>query len=591
MPNYPDSIQDLEPLSGLYIRKRFLNEVRTFLDQKHPQGWCIVAIDIENFKLFNDWYGQDSGDYLLLEIAAYLRNLHQEDNYITGHFSADDFFICMPDDGHKLRHIYATISHYIDKLEQDDSFLPSIGVYRIEDESLNVSTMCNNAQIAASSVVGKIGNRICYFESGMTKKIELKQRILRDARHGLENHEFIFYLQPKCNMATGELVSMEALARWQKSDGTFVSPEEFIPLFESSGFITRFDMYIWKSVCKTLAAWQDKGCKLVPISINVSMIDITNIDVPQYLSMLTEQYHISPEYLPVEITESVFAESNTIVKNTITRFHEKGFYVLMDDFGSGYSSLNVLKDANVDYLKLDMKFMQIDAKNKGKGIQILKSIVDMAYRLGLVIIAEGVETKEQSEILKSMNCNYGQGFYFHRPMSVEAAEELIQTIPIENFRAAHEQVSRIRNVCESLPDSPEMWKLGDNIFRILLDHMLLLSRFNLITGGMETIKRDSSLAGFGMEYETDYQTYMSRLLDEQLVHPDDADEFRSIMTLDQLRLRMFHEKGSVIYRFRRKFKAGYFWTSLELFPDTECSKENPWVVMVIHESPSVNPDL
>lgn len=563
MPNYPDSIQDLEPLSGLYIRKRFLNEVRTFLDQKHPQGWCIVAIDIENFKLFNDWYGQDSGDYLLLEIAAYLRNLHQEDNYITGHFSADDFFICMPDDGHKLRHIYATIYHYIDKLEQDDSFLPSIGVYRIEDESLNVSTMCNNAQIAASSVDGKIGNRICYFESGMAKKIELKQRILRDARHGLENHEFIFYLQPKCNMATGELVSMEALARWQKSDGTFVSPEEFIPLFESSGFITRFDMYIWKSVCKTLAAWQDKGCKLVPISINVSMIDITNIDVPQYLSMLTEQYHISPEYLPVEITESVFAESNTIVKNTITRFHKKGFYVLMDDFGSGYSSLNVLKDANVDYLKLDMKFMQIDAKNKGKGIQILKS----------------------------MNCNYGQGFYFHRPMSVEAAEELIQTIPIENFRAAHEQVSRIRNVCEALPDSPEMWKLGDNIFRILLDHMLLLSRFNLITGGMETIKRDSSLAGFGIEYETDYPTYISRLLDEQLVHPDDADDFRSIMTLDQLRLRMFHEKGSVIYRFRRKFKAGYFWTSLELFPDTECSKENPWVVMVIHESPSVNPDL
>ena len=262
-------------------------------------------------------------------------------------------------------------------------------------------------------------------------------------------------------------------------------------------------------------------------------------------------------------TESVFAESNIIVKNTITRFHKKGFYVLMDDFGSGYSSLNVLKDANVDYLKLDMKFMQIDAKNKGKGIQILKS----------------------------MNCNYGQGFYFHRPMSVEAAEELIQTIPIENFRAAHEHVCRIRNVCEALPSSPEMWKLGDNIFRILLDHMLLLSRFNLITGGMETIKRDSSLAGFGIEYETDYPTYISRLLDEQLVHPDDADDFRSIMTLDQLRLRMFHEKGSVIYRFRRKFKAGYFWTSLELFPDTECSKENPWVVMVIHESPSVNPDL
>lgn len=591
MPNYPDSIQDLEPLSGLYIRKRFLNEVRSFLNQKHPQNWCIVAIDIENFKLFNDWYGQDNGDYLLLEIAAHLRELHQKYNYITGHFGADDFFICMPDDGHALRHLYSTIYHYIDKLEQDDSFLPSMGVFCIEDESLEVSTMCNNAQIAAASVVGKIGNRICYFDSSMTKKMELKQRTLRDARHGLENHEFIFYLQPKCNMTTGELVSMEALARWQKSDGTFVSPVEFIPLFESSGFITRFDMYIWKSVCKTLADWQNKDYTLAPISINVSMIDIENIDVPQYLSMLTEQYHISPEYLPVEITESVFAENNTVVKDTISRLHKKGFYVLMDDFGSGYSSLNVLKDANVDYLKLDMKFMQIDAKNKGKGIQILKSIVDMAHRLGLVIIAEGVETKEQSEILKSMNCLYGQGFYFHRPMSVENAEKLLQTIPIENFRIAHEQISRNRNVREALPDSPEMWELGDNIFRILLNHMLLLSRFNLMTGNMETIKRDSSLSGFGIEYETDYPTYMSRLLDEELVHPDDAGEFRSIMSLEQLRLRMFQENGSVIYRFRRKFKSGYFWTTMELFPDSDCSEENPWVVMVIHESPSVNQDL
>ena len=471
---------NLNSLTGLPERLDFLRQVQQLLTEKKLNGWCVLSIDIEHFKLFNNWYGQVQGDELLHTIGHQLAQLAKENDYIAGYFGGDDFFLCMPDDDKRAQAVYDLIFHCIEDYQQLDSFLPLLGICPVDEHSDDISVLCNNAQIAASSVVGKIGNRICYFESGMTKKIELKQRILRDARHGLENHEFIFYLQPKCNMATGELVSMEALARWQKSDGTFVSPGEFIPLFESSGFITRFDMYIWKSVCKTLAAWQDKGCKLVPISINVSMIDITNIDVPQYLSMLTEQYHISPEYLPVEITESVFAESNTIVKNTITRFHKKGFYVLMDDFGSGYSSLNVLKDANVDYLKLDMKFMQIDAKNKGKGIQILKSIVDMAYRLGLVIIAEGVETKEQSEILKSMNCNYGQGFYFHRPMSVEAAEELIQTIPIENFRAAHEQVSRIRNVCEALPDSPEMWKLGDNIFRILLDHMLLTFLFCML---------------------------------------------------------------------------------------------------------------
>lgn len=591
MPDHTESLHELEPLSGLYIRKKFLNEVRAFLDQNHPENWCIVAIDIEHFKLFNDWYGQDNGDYLLLEIAAYLRKLHQDNLYIIGHFGADDFFVCMPDDAHAIRHLYSTIYSYISNLAQDDSFLPCIGIYTITDPSISVSTMCNNAQIAAANVIGKLGNRICYFENSMIEKIETRQRTLRDARHGLDNHEFIFYLQPKCNMVTGELVSMEALARWKKSNGEFVSPAEFIPLFESSGFITRFDMYIWKSVCKTLARWQENGMKLAPVSINVSMIDITTIDVPQYLSMLTKQYHISPEYLPVEITESVFAENSDAVKDTICRLHQKGFYVLMDDFGSGYSSLNMLKDANVDYLKLDLKFMQIDADNKGKGIQILKSIVDMAHKLSLVIIAEGVETKEQCDLLKSMNCIYGQGYYFHKPMPVANAEKLLQETPIEDLHTAQSRIRRLRNVREALPDTPQFWKLGDNIFRILLDHMLLLSRFNLVTGTLDTIKRDPALAGDELEYETDYQTYLSRLLQEHLVHPEDASDFANFMSLEHLRSNMFQNANPVIFRFRRKFQSGYYWTTLELFPDSNCSEHNPWVVMVIHKSPSANPDL
>lgn len=591
MSEHKESLHELEPLSGLYIRKKFLKEVRAFLDQNHPKNWCIVAIDIEHFKLFNDWYGQDNGDYLLLEIAAYLRKLHQDNHYIIGHFGADDFFVCMPDDTHAIRHLYSTIYSYISNLAQDDSFLPCIGIYTITDLSMSVSTMCNNAQIAAASVIGKLGNRICYFENRMIEKIETRQRILRDARHGLDNHEFMFYLQPKWNMVTGELVSMEALARWQKSTGEFVSPAEFIPLFESSGFITRFDMYIWKSVCKTLARWQENGMNLAPISINVSMIDITTIDVPQYLSLLTKQYHISPEYLPVEITESVFSENSSAVKDTIYRLHQKGFYVLMDDFGSGYSSLNMLKDANVDYLKLDLKFMQIDADNKGKGIQILKSVVDMAHKLSLVIIAEGVETKEQCDLLKSMNCIYGQGYYFHKPMPVTDAEKLLQETPIEDLHTAQTRIRRLRNVREALPDAPQFWKLGDNIFRILLNHMLLLSRFNLVTGALDTIKRDPALACTELKYETDYQTYLSRLLQDQLVHPEDASDFANFMSLEHLRNNMFHNANPVIFRFRRKFNSGYHWTTLELFPDSNCSESNPWVVMVIHKSPSANPDL
>ena len=184
------------------------------------------------------------------------------------------------------------------------------------------------------------------------------------------------------------------------------------------------DQYIWESVCKTLHKWQESGSNLVPVSVNVSVVDIVNLDVPQIFSNLVEKYQLEPKLLLAEITETMVAENASLVENTIQGLHRKGFSVMMDDFGSGYSSLNMLKDTNVDAIKLDMKLIDMNQQNRSKGVQIVESVVDMAHRLNLPIIAEGVETPEQVSMLQAADCLYTQGYYFYKPMPVENAEAL-----------------------------------------------------------------------------------------------------------------------------------------------------------------------
>ena len=182
---------------------------------------------------------------------------------------------------------------------------------------------------------------------------------------------------------TRAIVGMEALVRWNHPTRGCVPPSEFMPLLESTGLVTQLDQYIWESVCKTLHKWQESGSNLVPVSVNVSVVDIVNLDVPQIFSNLVEKYQLEPKLLLAEITETMLAENASLVENTIQGLHRKGFSVMMDDFGSGYSSLNMLKDTNVDAIKLDMKLIDMNQQNRSKGVQIVESVVDMAHRLNL----------------------------------------------------------------------------------------------------------------------------------------------------------------------------------------------------------------
>lgn len=221
-----------------------------------------------------------------------------------------------------------------------------------------------------------------------------------------DNNEFCFYLQPKCNVATGAIVGAEALVRWNHPKYGVVSPGRFVPMLEQAGQISRLDVFVWRSVVRMLARWEREGRNLVPISVNVSMVDIDQMDVADTLTGLLNEYDVDARLLQAEITESAVARNLSKVESTIRKLHADNIAVLMDDFGSAYSSLNMLKDINVDVIKLDMKFIDLNEDNASKGLKIVESVVNMARKLRLLVIAEGAQTKQQVDQLLSVGCRY-----------------------------------------------------------------------------------------------------------------------------------------------------------------------------------------
>ena len=262
------------------------------------------------------------------------------------------------------------------------------------------------------------------YSPSMREKLKQRQQLLIEIERALQNKEFCFYLQPKCNSMTHAIVGMEALVRWNHPTRGIVSPGEFVPLMEETGLITRLDLYLWEEVCQMLQGWKARNENMVPISVNVSISDIAALDVAQVLWELVQKYQLEPKLLLVEITESMLAQNLKMVENTIAALHRKGFAVLMDDFGSGYSSLNMLKNVPVDILKVDMGFVQ-DVENSDRAALIMKSIVQMAEWIHMGVVIEGVETKPQLDFLEEIGCNDIQGYYFSKPLPVEMFESLI----------------------------------------------------------------------------------------------------------------------------------------------------------------------
>lgn len=401
---------------------------------------------------------------------------------------------------------------------------------------------------------------------------------LDDINRAFDDNEFCFYLQPKCNAVTGAIVGAEALARWNHPKYGVISPGRFVPALEQAGQISRLDMFVWRSVVRMLARWEREGRNLVPISVNVSMVDIDQMDVADTLTGLLNEYDVDARLLQAEITESAVARNLSKVESTIRKLHADNIAVLMDDFGSAYSSLNMLKDINVDVIKLDMKFIDLNEDNASKGLKIVESVVNMARKLRLLVIAEGAQTKQQVDQLLSVGCRYIQGYYFHEPLPVGRMEKLLAERPDD--RHFWDMSNDFMHGCYVPVNGRTMLEtsvLAASTFEILANGVAEFSRLNVKTGEYRAVKRDGILP---TPETDDFKTYVQTLIAERVVHPDDADRFRADMDLASLRSLLFSQKSAFgVYRSEVLARTGMI--SFAVIPSRECSESDPWAVVMV----------
>lgn len=415
-----------DQLTGLYSKAFFYQQAKEILLRNPDSQYDIICSDVENFKLINDVFGVPTGDRLLCGMAGLFQN-KIKGHGICGRLNSDQF-VCMIDRKWEYTpEMFLTANAEINKLLEVRNIVVKWGIYSVDDRTVPVEQMCDRALLAANSIKGQYGKHFAKYDGALRDQLLKEQLITDSMESALAENQFQVYFQPKYRIKDERLVGAEALVRWIHPEWGFQSPAEFIPLFEKNGFITKLDQYVWDKTCEVLHRWDEQGFPPISISVNVSRADIYNVDLTDILMKTIEKYSLSPARLHLEITESAYTEDPKQIIDTVGHLRELGFIIEMDDFGSGYSSLNMLNEMPIDILKLDMKFIQSEtAKPNSRGI--LQFIINLANEMNLSVVAEGVETKEQLNRLMAISCDYVQGYYFARPMPCGEFEELLREL-------------------------------------------------------------------------------------------------------------------------------------------------------------------
>ena len=422
----------------------------------HPnESFLLVYGDIDRFKVYNDLFGAPAGDRLLADIGAMIRNLMTA-WAAAARLRADHFVCCCSRSSFDPDRMLAALDAWFASYREDFTFFVRLGIFPIDDPSLDVNLMCDRALLALRSAKsGYVGSKYVFYDEKLRSSVLKEQELAGEMIAALEGGQFVPYFQPQYRYATGRMIGAEVLARWNHPAKGLLGPTEFIPVFERNGLIATFDYYMWEQACRCLRMWIDgRGVEGAPrLSVNLSRADIYRSDLCTYLEGLIERYDVPAELLHLEITESAYMEAPEQLIGAVTKLRAAGFVVEMDDFGSGYSSLNTLKDVPVDVLKLDMGFLGASASSRG-GL-ILASVVRMARWLDLPLIAEGVETKQQAAYLASVGCDYMQGYLFSKPVDRETFEKLLEGTAVEDL--AHP-------FAESLQDgAAEFWDVDSQL--------------------------------------------------------------------------------------------------------------------------------
>ena len=414
------AIHDLA--TGLYNKQYFCEVARKMIDENPETEFQLICTNINKFKLINDNFGKEAGDKILKVVCDTLKKIASRDERsVYGRVVNDKFAILIPksvDVTDELLHMHQITVHVGDV---SCTAMNYFGIYDITERNLQIDIMCDRAAMSISEIKGS-EKAIVNFDENLKLRL-LREKDLKDSiNEAIEFNQFKVYYQPQIDYATGEIIGAEALVRWERPNEGLVKPSEFVPLFERDGQITILDRYVWRTACANLAEWKKRGITDVVISVNLSMKDFYSNDVEQYFKNLVSTYGIDPSRLKLEITESAFVIDLEKHISVVRNLQKAGFIIEMDDFGSGYSSLNALKDIPFDVIKMDMAFAQ-SLRDEKRAKKIVQMVSSLAHFLEVPVIVEGVESEEQAEFFKMLGCTYIQGHYFYEAMSKEQFEE------------------------------------------------------------------------------------------------------------------------------------------------------------------------
>ncbi len=410
---------DVDGLTGLMTERKFMSDAITQLTDAAPGDYYIITIDIDHFKFINEIYGYDIGSQAIVRFGEMLQNIFPADttiarffadNFVVLYHNRDNFF--QVEDTKDYEEIVA--KSMVELLGEDYRLTTSSGIYQVSDTTLPLSYMIDCANVARRRGKTDYGMSRITFTQLLEERMRQKNEIVRSMERAIEDREFQIYYQPKISLETGALVGAEALLRWIQPDGHRRFPDEFIPLFESNGFIRRVDFFVLDSVCQFLQTHPD----IPKVSVNFSGITMLSEGLVEEIQSITQRHSISPHRLEIEITESAVVQNFEPMVRRTTRLKELGFAISMDDFGAGISCLNRLKDLDIDVLKIDKGFLT-ETVLSPRSISIIQHIVRMSQELGITTVAEGVEYQEQERLLKDLGCDVAQGYHYARPLPEE----------------------------------------------------------------------------------------------------------------------------------------------------------------------------
>lgn len=531
-------INELErdELTGLFTRQAFLHRTEQCRIQNPQKNYCIIGFDFDNFKSSNTLYGEEKCNEFIAYTAKRLVAMIPQG--IVGRFGGDQFIAFFE---YKDQVDIAVITKIRDFF-LEHAPIPhqkvKMGIYAPVDRELEMVLCCDRAFLAIREIKGIYGKDIAFYESSLQQQLLNEQRILETMERALEEDQFKIFYQPKHETITGNIAGAEALVRWIHPEYGFMQPSQFIPLFERNGFITKLDMYILTQVCTDIKRWKQNGFPMVPVSVNISRRDFLEHDCFERMIKKIDEMEIDHSLLHLEVTESLYSENTELIVSKVKKAQELGFLIEMDDFGAGYSSLGLLSSFPLDVLKLDISFVKNIENNK----IVIENVIKMAHRMGFLTVAEGAESNEQFKTLKSLGCDFIQGFYFSKPLSTNDFENYIKKSSVISGR---QTITSKANSSEPSPMSEALLMAANEVAEGLPGGFLSYHTDE----NLEIISFNSDLMKiYGCESAEEFRNFTGNSF-KGLVH---EEEFSTVQAEIDNQISKDNEIFYVEYRIRNK---------------------------------------